>query len=110
MVNIFTHAIWCEQRYLRVSKGCPECGLKFKYKSLKAGSDGLRGHMKRMHSCFCELCQESFENRDEFKQHMTEKHKETYCISCLKNFSLEDLAEHNKELHFCEIYVKFDCI
>ena len=103
MVDIFEHAIKCEKKYLIVSKGCTECGKKFKFKSLKTGAEYIKAHMQTAHSIFCRLCSETFKNKEDFKNHIIEKHEETYCISCLKYFSPEELVKHTTELHYCRI-------
>lgn len=103
MIDIFGHAIKCEQRYQMVSKGCTVCGKKFKFNILRKGAAYLKAHMQTAHSSFCNFCQETFNYKEEFKIHMTEKHEETFCILCLKYFSPEELIKHKKELHYCDI-------
>ena len=103
---IYRHVKSCEINYHKVNAGCLECGKKFNFKTLKGGSFILSQHMLRMHKKECQICEESFESNEKFRDHMETLHKDTYCSFCCKYFSPEDLANHNTDIHICEICQK----
>ena len=103
---IYRHVKSCEITLNKVNAGCLECGQKFNFKKLKGGIFMLSQHMLRMHKKECQICEESFESNEKFRDHMATLHKDTYCSFCCKYFSPEDLANHNTDMHICEICQK----
>ena len=100
---IYSHVKFCEIKLEKANAGCLECGKKFNFETPKRGCFLLREHLLKVHKKECQICEESFETNEKFKEHMETVHKEDYCLFCCRHFSPEDLANHDKDQHICEI-------
>ena len=104
--KIYNHVKFCEIKLDKANAGCLECGKKFNFKTPIRGCSLLKEHMLKVHKKECEICEETFESKEKFKEHMETVHKENYCLFCCKFFSPEDLANHDKDQHICDICQK----
>ena len=47
MTKIFAHIQSCQPKYQEVLRGCPECGKKFNYSTLKGGLSMIKQHIAK---------------------------------------------------------------
>ena len=100
---IYSHVKFCEIKLEKANAGCLECGKKFNFETPIRGCSLLKEHMLKVHKKECQICEESFETNEKFKEHIETVHKKDYCIFCCRYFSPEDLANHDKDQHICDI-------